>query len=461
MKPSILRITIFAPLILGLLLASCNRESDLGAEIFEDDTIGVLVEDSFDIKVKTVVRPAELIYDEGDVIPNTQLIGTLDDPIAGKTQAEVYTQFDFAPRVLNPLEGAIIDSAVIVLRYDTFGLYGKIDEEVTMEVFELEERIDRSLQYTSRQRFSSNKMSPLAEYRFIPAPYDSVMVDTATSLSPRLVIPLEEGTPGWDYVERIQALDSIFWTDTDTFRTEFPGLHFRLDAQNTMLGFNFESEAISQIQIFYTPMDTTIQERLVLSFAGVSAKTTFYEHDYEGSLAGDIMADSLATTSDTICFLQEMQGLSPKITISGLSRLHNSLINSAELIATVREFEEPMDQILDDPTLIGIQERSDSAFTDIIDVRLASFEAQRSNSLFGYIASFGGARTNEGDTTQTKYIYTAAITSHLQDAISNQQDSMTIYISSFYQPESPRRTVFYGSETKYPIKLVVRYTKLL
>ena len=120
-----------------------------------------------------------------------------------------------------------------------------------------------------------------------------------------------------------------------------------------------------------------------------------------------------------------------------------------------------MGEILDDPTLIGIQELNDSSFVDILDTRLAIFEAQRSNSLFGYIASFGGARTNEGDTTQTQYIYTAAITSHLQDAVSNQQDSLTIYISSFYQPERPRRTVFYGSETKYPIKLVVRYTKVL
>ena len=461
MKPSILRTTFFATLFLGLLLASCNRQSDLGAEIFEDDTIGVLVTDTFDIKVKTVVRPAETIFNQGDVIPNTQLIGSLDDPVIGKSQAEVYTQVDFAPRVFNPLAEARIDSALIVLRYDTFGVYGRVDEEVTMEVFELEERIDRIEEYTSRQRFSSNKMTPIAEHTFVPSPYDSIEVDSATSLSPRLIIPIDSMSAGWDYVKRIQALDSIFWTNTDTFRTEFPGLHFRLQAANTMLGFRFESEAVSQVQIYYTPKDTTIQERLVLSFGGIAAKTTFFEHDYEGSLAGTIMADSLTTMSDSICFLQEMQGLSPKITISGLSKLQNSLINSAELIATVKELEEPMGEILDDPTLIGIQERNDSAFVDIIDVRLATFEAQRSNSLFGYIASFGGARANEGDTTQTKYIYTAAITSHLQDAVSNQQDSLTIYISSFYQPESPRRTVFYGSETKYPIKLVVRYTKLL
>jgi len=448
-------------LLIGFIMGSCNKPTDLGSDVFDEDSIDILVEDSFGIEVKTRLRSPELVYVSEITIPNTQLIGQLDDPMSGRAAAEVFSQIDYAPQVDgNPLAGLVMDSARIVLLYDTFGLYGNLEEEVTINVYELEEEMDIEGEYDSDRQFASNKMDPFTSLSFIPAPYDSVpqtIGDTVIKFTPRLYIPVDTNK-----FARLKALDSTTWAEPDSFReVVFKGFHFGLEASNTMLGFDFES--ISQIQLFYHNPDSTDDTRLfTFTFDDGVAKTNFFSHDYSGSFAADILKDSSTTQTDTVCFWQEMQGLSPKITITGLTQLHGSLINSAELILTEYELENPDNLKYPAPNLVTIQEDVDTAFVDILDTRIGKREATNSGSIIGYIASFGGGRTRCDTTSgQNKYIYTSAITSHLQDAISNKQDKATVYISSFYQPESPRRTAFYGSGTKYPVRLVVRYTKVL
>ena len=186
--------------------------------------------------------------------------------------------------------------------------------------------------------------------------------------------------------------------------------------------------------------------------------SSFYQHDHSQGLVGQLLADSASTPSDSIAIIQEMQGLSPKLTIRNLSQLQGALINSAELIATIKDTEDPMGESYPQIPLIGVQQR-DSVFSDVLDTRTARSFAQR-DGVIGYLSTFGGQRQLCEDTTQNKYIYTAAITSHLQDVVNEGLDSTTVYVNSYYQAESPRRTIIYGSESPHPVKLIVRYTKV-
>ena len=445
--------------VLGLIISAvaCNKPSDIGSDIFDGDNINLFYSDSFEIDLKTVQRDPTLIYFAPEVIPNTQLIGSMDDAIVGTSEAEVFASVDFVRRVDgNPFQGFEIDSILLTLRYDTFGVYGNVNEEVTFHLYELEEFMDDSENYDSDKQWATAPM-PIASHPFTPRPGDSINIeagDTLVKASARLIVPIEDA----DFKQRIMDSDSAIWAEPDSFRQIFPGFNFELEAENTMLGFNLES-TVSQIRIEYFDPDSIEDRRsIVLLFTGGAMVSSFYQHDHSQGLISQVLADSATTPSDSIAIIQEMQGLSPKLTIHDLSQLQGALINSAELTMTIKDTDDPMDEEYPQIPLIGVQQR-DSTFSDVLDTRTARSFAQR-DGVIGYLSTFGGQRRQCEDTTQNKYIYTAAITSHLQDVVNEGLDSTTIYINSYYQAESPRRTVIYGTESPHPVKLIVRYTKV-
>lgn len=466
--------SFFGFMLIGLLfLGGCNDASNLNSSVFDGDDLKIEVEEDFNISVKTIQRRPQLMYSDGSISPITHLIGQMSDPIFGSTIAETYSQLDFATTLGgNPFDGFQIDSILITLLYDTTAVYGDFSQEVTLDVYEIQEFLDEVEIYNSNDQFQSDKANPITSYTFTPQPFDSVNVeigDTVLKVSPRIVFPIENDA----FKQRLIEADSALWADPDSFRTVFNGFHFAYDentSANSILGFNFRAETITQMRIEYFNPDSTDDRRnFIFTFGGdvnnnpssSLIRTTYFKHDHSQGELANALADSNVTATDTITFLQEMQGVSPKITISGLSKLHGSAINSAELTLTVNELGNDPMLHLPEPNLITIEQvQGDSLFIDIVDTDFAKRQAARSNSLLGYVATFGGLKTTTSDTSQNKYIYTAAITSHLQDVIDRGQDETTIYISSFYQPERPRRVVLNGSSRENPVKLVVRYTKV-
>lgn len=451
------RVAILMALGFWLVAPGCNKPTDIGSDIFEGDNINLFYADSFPIDVKTVRRDPALIYFSPEVVPNTQLIGSMNDAVAGRTEAEVFASVDFVRRVDgNPFQGFEIDSILLTLRYDTFGIYGNLDQPVTFHVYEVEEFMDDTENYDSDRQWATSSV-PLVSHEFTPRPRDSINIeaeDTTVKVSARLIVPIENN----DFKQRLMESDSAIWAEPDSFRYIFPGFNFELEAENTMLGFNFESN-VSQIRIEYFDPDSIEDRRsVVLLFTGGAMVSSYYFHDHSQGMVGRILADSNATVSDTLAIIQEMQGLSPKLTIRNLSQLHGTLINSAELTMTIKDTDDPMGEEYPQISLIGIQKR-DSIFRDVVDTWSARRDAQR-DGIIAYLSTFGGQRQMCKDTAQNKYIYTAAITSHIQDVVNKGLDSTSIYVNSYYQAESPRRTVLYGSESPHPVKMIVRYTKV-
>jgi hypothetical protein len=444
--------------MVGLIfLGGCNKPSTLGSEFVGDDVLVIERTSDFDITTKTVVRDPLTIYIDHFVIPNTSLIGEVNESIFGKTRSEVFTQMDFAARKGNPFDSAMIDSIRLVFLYDTFGVYGTVEEEVTLRIFELEEWIDEDATYKSNKRFSTFPM-PIAEHRFLPTPYDSADIksgDTTIKALPQLSIPID-----LSFGDKLQALDSAYWSVPDSFREVINGFHLELEAENTMLGFRLDRFDVSRLKVYYTKMDDTTQSVFNFALDDVVPKTSYYEHDYSGSLVGDILNDSLSGLSDSLIFLQEMQGLSPKLTITGLNKLEGTLINEAVLEFSVAELSNDNSDLYPKISLLSAEYYGDTSIVDIVDVSNAKNLAARQGSTSFYVSTFGGNCESTSDTVGVKNIYRAAITSHLQDLISSGEDEAVILISSFLRPESPRRVVFYGNDSEHPVKLSVTYTEL-
>ncbi len=448
----------FVLVLLGLI--ACNKSTTLGSDFLGGDSLSFLKTSDFEVSNKTVVRDPLRTYFGSDNLPliNTFLCGELDDPYLGESKSEIFTELHFVARLDNPFMGNIIDSVSLVLRYDSFGVAGDSGQMVTLEVFEIIEELDASIDHDSEASFMTSA-TPVVSHSFVPAPYDSVYIQNDTGgmvkVSPRLRIPIDTA-----FLSTIRRLDSGYWSNTDSLKQMLNGINIRVNAQNTMLGFSLES-AISGLFVYYhePDPDTTISKTFQFNFSDRAVKTPKYTHDYSGTLAGDIMADSLSGMSDSISFLQEMQGLSPKLTVTGLSKLSGEAINHAELELTV--YEPAMDDTLAFPKvfLLTAQEnQGDTSIVNSIDTD-NSLVFARSGFDF-YKLSFKGDCREVEENGEKRKVYYAVITSQIQDAVLAGQDELIIYISSFLRQESPKRVLFYGENTDFPIKLHVTYTDI-
>lgn len=444
------------------ILGSCNEPSTLGSDIVEDDMINLKTDTNFTFETKTVVREPFVVFGGGTFEANTVLLGHTNDPLVGETTIELFSQLDFVARKGNPFDGATIDSVCLFMRYDTFGNYGDFTLPVSVEVFELMENLDFEETYYNTKTFGSGVMKINEDLILDPPnPFDSVMVrvnDDSTTLAPaRIRVKID---PNSNFVQKIVGLDSVFWAGRDTFRDEVPGLHIKLDAQNTMLGFNFRDILNTRLRFYfnYGKPDSTGIFSFFLDDGAV--KSSYVNQTYNGTLAAQILDDSLTTSSDTITFLQELQGLSPKIKIQGLSKLEGTFINKAELELSVAVLEDDDPDMYDKPLLISAQEYGDSSIVDVIDTRIAKIRSGQTNSLTLYLNIFDGACNEVQENGEMRQMYRGRITSFLQSMIESGADEAEILISSFYRPESPRRVLFYGADSKHPPKLKVIYTDI-
>ena len=445
--------------ILGLIaLASafaCNDPTTLGSDFLGGNSLDFVKTSDFQISNKTVVREPVRTYFSSTPLINTFLCGELNDPFFGKSRSEIFTQLHFNARLDNPFDGMTLDSVVLVLRYDSFGVAGYLDQMVDLEVYELDEEMDSESDYRSNATFVT-KMNPLAQVSFLPAPYDSVQIMQDTNLltvTPRIRIPLDTAI-----LNNVKGLDSAFWSKTDSLKEILKGINIRVNAQNTMLGFNLKS-GISGVFAYYHRTDSIEDTRsFQFHFSDRAVKSPHYTHEYNPSLAGDVLADSLSGTSDSITLLQEMQGICPKLTITGLSKLSGAAINHAELELTVYESE------MDDTTafpkvfLLTAQEYGDTSIVNTTDTH-ESLLFSRSGFDF-YKTSFKGECIEKEINGDKIKVYYAVITTQIQEAASLGLDEITVYINSYLRQESPKRVLFYGENTDYPIKLHVTYTDI-
>jgi hypothetical protein len=152
MNMSNLRILLF---LLTIITAfSCKKKNDdnvLGLDVQpENDLVGVTITDSVSIFMHT--QKAESLRTYND---RYKYLGSLHDPIFGKTEAGIYTNLSISNNLTNVTFGnnALLDSAELVLRFNDESI-GKINDPLNYEVHLLNESILPATAYYTNQTFA-------------------------------------------------------------------------------------------------------------------------------------------------------------------------------------------------------------------------------------------------------------------------------------------------------------------
>lgn len=459
MKKNFRAIGVAACLGLSLLVTSCIDPLDVGSDLLSEDRASVGFSDTLKINART--ERADSVQAFSPRAPSglsTYLFGRQVDAQFGVTQAALYIQplmprdlsGQFLRLITNP--AFVLDSVVLVLPLDSAGIYGRLDGNFGIEVYEVTEYIP-PFQSGEMVSFYSSRTyatlpTPVGSATFRPNYQDSVFVrlerdlnlDTVELRRPHVRIPLDNA-----FGQRFLVQDSSVYVNDSTLLDFFKGLYLKPTGASTGL-LNFAlNRSWAGVYFYYRNGTDTLSYNLEMG--GLGRRISQYTHDYTGSLVGTYLDNP--TNSDSLLFVQGMQGLLTAFDIPDLSAYAGRIINSAEIDFYVAElpgsdltFFPPISQI------IALRRNSGGELVVIDDVGV------NPSNLSTF---FGGQPQKQADDT---YKYTFNISLHAQRLIAGTV-SETIYLAAFPREGNARRVILKGpSATVKPPVLRVTFTDI-
>jgi len=417
-------------LFLLLSLIACNEEISVGSSLLEDGSIDVEYNAAVPLEGYTrMADPLVMFRNSSNFSSSTHLVGTIDDPVFGRSYSELYMSADIVNNAFPSLDTLSIDSVVLVLPLDTIGQHGDESAVHDISVFQLlsELNVESMDTLLSSQQFDA-EMMPLGQINTVVNHRDSVSVyvpslDSVVGLPPQLRIPLD--TLLWHEV----ASDTLISRDADAFSAFVRGLVVRSNpSQSSVFGVNLASNSSVAVEFYYSADDTT--HFVYLIDAGI-VRSCYFEHNFSGTEVESAVNDSSAIN----WYSQEMQGPEVVLDLKGALDFSDQVINRAS-IQLYALFED--DPVVNPIQLLRTSYINESARKSVIlDYALESTTA---------INVYGGRPDTVQLNGNTLLSYTIDVTNHVNAIIADDVNSSEVIIDSPFRTQRAGRTIFFGSE---------------
>jgi hypothetical protein len=420
---------------------SCKKDGQLFPE-FNDENLSIQFTDTFNI-ITTVIKEDSIQTD----ISGVNLLGIYHDSIMGFASSSIYTEITLAGTNVSFGNNAVIDSAVLSLKYlDITSFYGNILTPMSINVFQLTEQLTKS-EYYSNEDLTTNP-SPLGSLTFTPVTNDSTKIisngDTI-KLAPQVRIRLDDAF-GQSIIDLGKNSNTI--SDNQTLKNLVNGFHITpnttvtsstlVKGDGAIITFDMNSSA-STLTLYYHN-DTESNKSYSFLINSESKKFNRFNHNYSNTDVEKHLAGS--GFDSTITYVQSMGGVKTKLLIPNIKELTkegNVIINKAELVLTINDGSDFSLKAIENLVLTGINSSGTPTF--LIDY----FEGSD---------YFGGTVDN---TTKT---YRFNISRHLQDIIQNNTADYGLYLMSSGSAVNANRSII--NSFKHPsnkIKLNITYSK--
>nr|WP_321487348.1 DUF4270 domain-containing protein [uncultured Draconibacterium sp.] len=442
--------------VLVTILVACNSEkNDLG--------LGMLpAEDLMNVRnISVSDKIASYTFNENGIVANKgtkNLLGTLNDPVFGKTTANYAAQFrltKYPDYGTNPK----VDSVRLYLFYRD--VYGDTITSQHIKVYEMEALLNPDAEYTQDIDLKSMASDiSLAEFDYTP----KVELDSATQDTNFQMLTISiDNTLG----EKLISADSLDMISNDVFLQYFKGLYLEsanVAGEGSLITLHRAMVSGSSIQrpglvVYYNNdemlTDTTLADvdtsfNYVYYLTDYSARVSEFKHDYSGApFLGSL--DQEDEESDLI-YVQPTGGLKSRITIADLESWKDSTnmgINKAEIIFHV-------DTVASD--IHNYPPPSQLLFTFVAP----DGEEYRPDDYFFNPAYYGGVL----DTSD--YTYRFNITQHMQQIIDypdpadedNYVGNQGFYLTTGRRADMANRVVLKGAK-QGGVDMRITYSKFL
>ena len=428
--------TLFSLLI--VLFNSCTKElTPIGLGLLEPiDLLKLGYTDTVQIRAYSLsedsVYTRNLSYAQ---------VGSMYDPIFGKTSAILYSQIFITTSRLRFGTSPVFDSAFLYMPYKSS--YGDTLSNMTFRIYRLTEDIVDSLHSYSNTELNYDISNPLGELTFQPKPHDSAYYGGKTQ-APMLRIPINS-TFG-NYI--MGAEDTTYLNNNAEFVKFFKGVYIVAEPQNMpgkgcIINFSLPSD-YSRIQMFYHNTEDTLN----YSFAFSTGCSRFQNYDHNGfAEAIPILKQQLEGNTELgkdFLFAQGLSGAKIKIEFPYLSKWFDNdkiIVNDAQLI-------------------LGNGSVSD-VFTNPTSVTLRGVGEAGTSSPYPIIDETDDAAAFDGYYNSKSNTYRFRITRYIQQVLTGKVNSNGLHLIIPSASYVGSRLVLNGtSSPQSDLKLYIHYTKI-
>ncbi len=435
---------------LGLLivLACCTKSDPFGKELFTDPS-GLTFSDTMTIKTSIVLEDST----NTNISPN-QLLGLFNDPVFGKTEAVINTNFWPGQLGYKFKANSTCEAAFLYVHYDASRFYGDSTALQSVEVWRTAEVISPDSSYFSGAKTTATvKIGELLNFQPHPLTKliqrDTSRITTQVdTLGAYFAIPIDVA-----FAQEILSLDSASLSTPKSFTEKMRGLQIRVvtpGGSPCMMSVILDRTSFSRLTMFFKEPDSTRTKTFHCFFT--ANKWVTLTHDYTGTP----FASSIGTETTDNLFVQGGAGLRVKIELPFVKNLTNIAINQAELELTLLEPSLPGDNL--------------TLFPAPSQLLLSKFVAADKNTLFtsdvyaaagtGLTGSFGNFGGDNDEEQTGVHKYRLNLSDHLQDMITGKEPNV-IYLNVFPTNQVVHRGIFVGTggSATARAKINLKYSK--
>ncbi len=444
---------INALLIAIMLLSACTDPTDIGADLLEGDKAEVGFTDTLSVVATTIKTDTVLTYFpvfQASEAFRRYPCGEMDDPIFGQTKSQIFAQLSLTEILPDLQAAAKIDSIVLVLPYDSLGLYGNYKQNFGFSIHRLSEDISDNLSYYSNVSISSEP-ALLGNVQFRPL-LDSVTIyDYAEGRDTLKVPPQMRIKLPLSLAQEFVQLDTSYYRSDSAFISYFKGIHIKPTTVNQgMISFNL-TDARAGIFLYYEKTDTT-KGQFQWDFNPFRVRAMRFDHDYNGATAERYIDNT--RLGDSLVFVQGLSGVTTKLEIPHVKNLKGLVVNKAELEVRVAELPgDDIDVFTPIPQIMLLTPEDDGDLVMIDDIALLIRQGTT------VLNDAYDGQPKDGKPGEPK-VYKMNISTHFQGIIDGRKPN-SLYMTLFNRAEAPARVSLYGAKhPQYSIKLKVAFTRL-
>ncbi|WMX15684.1 DUF4270 family protein [Aureispira sp. CCB-E] len=442
-----LKSLLYSMLAVGLFSAmGCSKSSEIGLSLVEQEQSDILYTDTCTIKLTT--QEADPIETSNRTV---MTCGSYTDTEWGESVASIYMNF----RLNNTgavFPNAVFDSLVLSLAYEDVGHYGEFrtNKPATVtqswEIARVLENIEEGTVYKSDKTFMTDGNLLKSNFQF--KPNDTLKITSgSTTLDPHLRIRLDDQA-GIDLGELFlnpQSTGVDIYESNTKFKDWFKGIHIRPSSNNPTNAsiVRFKSKnALTKLTLHYT--DTSNSGSVAKTFEFLTNEdaevVSSFNHTHPTTLTDNL-------TTDTVVYVQGLDGLHTKVVFPYVGNLGNVIINKAELVFPVADtgtnaFPEPIQLVAKIKDLGGN--------LVVVDDIVTSINRAQSYFLFGGVLE---------DTGNKNLVYRMFISEEMQAIVNGTTLERAIYLT-LPSALDPERVSLMNEKSIKGAKLYLTYTKI-
>ncbi len=437
---------------LFLFFTACEDPTTVGSDLLDEDAFSLDAASDFSIASTTVPADKVPTYIEGVTNFNSYPIGKYSDPVFGTVESSLYIELVYNNYLNVPnMANSRIDSAVLVLSYDTTSTYGQLADIHNISVYEAKALPTSDTVYHNDAVEISAE--PLGQVALQYKPKDSVRVvnyevdTTLQTLRPQIRIPLDS--------TRFNSLFSNFDQVNTTLELieKFKGLVIKSESNvGSLLGLNVGNtlndgnNGFNGLYFYYRDSSNT---KRVIKFIITDKRWLNFDSGFESGPYGHVMNN--ATEGKSLLFTQGFDGPDIKLVFKDLAKMKDKIINHAELEISAAVLQGDDVGLYPFVPQLTIGYKKNGQYFTITDI------SDLFSALIDIDEGFGGVLKSRTGTPNGTYRMN--ITKAVKDMLSGDIPNNELLISVQSRAQRSHRAVFYGAEhPEYPIKLKIAFT---